>query len=403
MKRVLMLSDSASMQDLNNRSNLNLLIELGCEIHIGCNFLSGNITSSERVFAFRDELTEAGITWHQINFTGIPDSAKKEPAATSEIEGILQEYDFDLIHCLSPSCLVCVGKLANKLHIPVFFTTYGFPFYKGASPLKWLKYYQSYKKASRYADVLICTNKEDFELTEKSFKAKHVYRIPGVGLDPYRFRAPTISRPQMRELMEIPQNAVMLISIGALTANKNHAVILKALSRLRMLELHYVICGTGPKTDALYQLTQRLHLEDRVHFAKYREDVTNLLHASDIFCMPSIREGIGRSALEAMEAGLPLVTSNVQGIRDFMEDGVTGFMFNPHDVNGFVAGIEALTEDKRLRQHIGEHNRYAVELFYREHAEHIMRKLYQVQLDLPHEEDEEAEEEKETASAGANT
>lgn len=382
MKRVLMLSDTASLQDLNNRSNLNLLLELDCDIHIGCNFLFGNTTPPDRVCAFRDELEEAGISWHQLDFLYSPDKPLKDPAVSAEIEGILQEYRFDLIHCLTPSALICAAKAASKMKIPLFFTSYGFPFFKGAGLVRWLRYYRSFKRVVKHADVLICTNREDYERAEKSFSPKHIYRIPGIGIDPYRFRAPVISRGQMRERLEIPQNAVTLLTIGALTADKNHAVILKAMARLRMLELHYVIVGTGPKTDALYQMTNHLNLEDRVHFTSFRDDVADILHACDIFCLPSKREAMGISALEAMEAGLPLVTSNVQCIRDFMEDGATGFMFKPNDINGFVAGIEALTEDKRLRQHMGEHNRYAVEAFYRENPEHIMRQLYQVQLDL---------------------
>lgn len=185
----------------------------------------------------------------------------------------------------------------------------------------------------------------------------------------------------MRDFMEIPQNAVTLITVGALTKQKNHAVILKALARLRMLEIHYVICGGGDNADYLYKLTRNLNLGDRVHFTKHRDDIVNMLHACDIFCLPSKEEGIGIAALEAMEAGLPLITSNVQCFKDFMEDGVTGFFFKPDDVTGFVAGIEALTEDKKLREQMGQHNRKAVELFYRENAEYVMRQIYEVQLE----------------------
>ncbi|MBQ8515666.1 MAG: glycosyltransferase [Ruminococcus sp.] len=393
MRRVLILSDTASMQDLYNRSNLNLLIEMDCEIHVGCNFQSGNTTGPGRVKAFCDELEEASIIWHQINFIISSDPMEKEPLAGSEIAGIIEEYDFDLIHCLTPSSLICAGRLAAKKKIPVFFTSFGFPFYDGAPRTSWLRYRQKFKKAVRYADVLICTNKEDYERAKKDFNVKHVYRIPGTGLDPYRFRAPTVDRIQMREQMEIPQNAVTLITIAPLTAEQNHAVILKAIDRLRMLELHYIICGHGPYAENLYQLTERLHLEDRVHFTSHRDDIANLLHACDIFCLPSRREELGMHALEAMEAGLPLVTSNVQIIKDFMEDGKTGYMFPPSSVNGFIAGIEALTEDKGLRKHIGEYNRFASEPFYRENAEYVMRQLYQIQLDLHSDSFEDASEE----------
>lgn len=397
VKRVLVLSDNASLQDLNNRSNLNILISMDCEIHIGCNFLYGNTTSPERVYAFRDELEAAGIVCHQLSFVPSENPLAKQSKAAAELEGIIKEYEFDLIHCLTLSSLQCAGPAAKAQKIPVICTSYGFPVHKGVSFLKKAALLPKMKKASEYADVMICCNKEDCLLAEKKLSAKHTIRIPGTGLDPYRFRAPAEDRFRMRDLMEIPQNSVAIITVGPLTAEKNHAVVLKAISHLRMLELHYVICGAGPKADSLYKLTQKLHLEDRVHFAKNRDDIVNMLHACDIFCLPSKEEGIGMAALEAMEAGLPLVTSNVQGIADFMEDGVTGFSFDPDDVMGFVAGIEALTEDKGLRKHIGEHNRYAVEPFYRGNVEYIMKQVYEIQLEYSEKTEKKTRKQKKTA------
>lgn len=380
MKRVLMLSDSASVQDLNNRSNLNLLIEMDCDIHVGCNFVSGNTTSPERVESFVGELKEADIVCLQINFAAGENLLVNQERASDELEKLLKKFDYDLIHCLGLSVLKCIGPIAKQYHIPVICTSYGLPIYKGVSFFRKALLLPKLKKITRYADVLICCNCEDYEFAKDNFSTRCVFRIPGIGLDPYRFRAPTVSRIQMRDFMEIPQNAVTLITVGALTKKKNHAVILKAIARLRMLEIHYVICGGGDNTDALYRLTSKLNIEDRVHFTKHRDDIVNMLHACDIFCMPSRDEGIGIAALEAMEAGLPLVTSNVHGINDFMENGVTGFCFKPNDVSGFVSGIEALTEDKKLRKHIGEHNRSAVEAFYRGNTEYVMKQIYKVQL-----------------------
>lgn len=381
MKRVLVLSDTASLQDLNNRSNLNLLLEMNCEIHVGCNFTHGNTTSSERVDAFANELRDAGITCLQISFEKLKNPFIHQKNVEKELVKIFKYFDYDLVHCLTLTALQCAGPIAEKYHIPVMCTSYGLPVYEGVPFMKRLKLTPKLKKASKYAEVFVCCNHEDYKFAKNNFKSKHVFRIPGTGLDPYRFRAPTVSRHRMRDFMEIPQNAVTLITVGALTKQKNHAVILKALARLRMLEIHYVICGGGDNADYLYKLTRNLNLGDRVHFTKHRDDIVNMLHACDIFCLPSKEEGIGIAALEAMEAGLPLITSNVQCFKDFMEDGVTGFFFKPDDVTGFVAGIEALTEDKKLREQMGQHNRKAVELFYRENAEYVMRQIYEVQLE----------------------
>lgn len=380
MKRVLMLSDSASLQDLNNRSNLNLLLEMGCEIHVGCNFISGNTTSPERIDAFLDELEGAGIICHQLSFIPSRNPMEKQPDAAAEVSFLIRKYGYDLIHCLTLSALQCAGPAARKYKVPVMVTSYGLPVHKRTPLHRRLWFMPKLKKAAGYADVFISCNREDHELAEKKLPAKQKFHIPGTGLDPYRFRAPEIDRYKMRDLMEMPQNAVTLISMGPLTAEKNHSVIIKAISKLRRLEIHYVICGGGSGADHLYQLTRRLHLEDRIHFAQSRDDIVNLLHACDIFCLPSRSEGIGMPALEAMEAGLPLITSDVQGIKDFMVQGETGFMAAPDDVNGFIAGIEALVEDKKLRLEIGRHNRAAAEPFYRSNTEYIMKQIYMAQL-----------------------
>ena len=136
MKRVLVLSDSASVQDLNNRSNLNLLLEMDCEIHVGCNFVYGNTTSADRVEAFINELKDAGIRCLHINFSAGENSFVKQERASDELEKLLEKYEYDLIHCLGPSCLKCVGATARQHHIPVICTTYGLPVYKGVSILK---------------------------------------------------------------------------------------------------------------------------------------------------------------------------------------------------------------------------------------------------------------------------
>ncbi len=403
MKRILVLSDTASLQDLNNRSNLNLLLEMNCEIHVGCNFTHGNTTSSERVDAFANELRDADITCLQLSFQKLKNHFANQKNVEKELDRIFRAFEYDLVHCLTLSSLWCAGPIAKKYHIPVMCTSYGLPVYEGVSLITRLKLAPKMKKASKYAEVFVCCNYEDYSFAKSNFKSKHVFRIPGIGLDPYRFRAPTVSRHRMRDFMEIPQNAVTLITVGALTKQKNHAVILKALARLRMLEIHYVICGGGDNADYLYKLTQNLNLNDRVHFTKHRDDIVNMLHACDIFCLPSKAEGIGIAALEAMEAGLPLITSNVQGLKDIMEDGVTGFSFRPDDVTGFVAGIEALTEDKKLREQMGQHNRSAAEVFYRENTEYIMRQIYEVQLEYCEgEEEEDKDKDKENESEAVN-
>ncbi|MFR0951168.1 MAG: glycosyltransferase [Ruminococcus callidus] len=114
----------------------------------------------------------------------------------------------------------------------------------------------------------------------------------------------------------------MLLSVGILRMQKRLRVVMQAMTRLRTQEqLHYVICGEGPDMVFLQKLTEKLHLEERVHLLGYRTDIPDLLGAADIFCMPSRREGCGMAALEAMAAGLPLITVRNHGTKVYAEKG----------------------------------------------------------------------------------
>lgn len=75
----------------------------------------------------------------------------------------------------------------------------------------------------------------------------------------------------------------------------------------------------------MQKLTRQLHLEERVHLLGYRTDIPDMLGAADIFCMPSRREGCGMAALEAMAAGLPLITVRSHGTKTYAEKGESGF------------------------------------------------------------------------------
>lgn len=88
------------------------------------------------------------------------------------------------------------------------------------------------------------------------------------------------------------------------------------------------------------------------------------------------------AALEAMEAGLPLVTSNVHGIQDYSLSGETGFSCAPSDVEGFAHAIETLSEDRRMRQRMGAYNQRSVEAFYQAETDKIMKSVYTEMLGL---------------------
>ena len=356
-------------------NNVKILQEMGYEIHYAANF--------DVVVYGKDNsrLMGTGIHRHHIPFGRSPFSRDVRTCYLA-LKKLMLEEKFDLIHCHMPMTGVLTRKAAEKVYkmtgrkVPVIYTAHGFHFFQGAPLWNWLLFYPVEKYYARKTDVLITINSEDYDRAVRKMHAKQVVRIPGVGLKPGKYRFASRSREEVREALDLPLDAILLISVGELNRNKNHRVIIQAMARLPQLPLYYILCGKGKEAEFLQELAQSLHLSNRVRILGYRQDVCDLLHASDIFCFPSKREGLGMAALEAMEAGLPLVTSNIHGIRDYSLSGETGFACPVSNVEEFAHAIETLSENRNLRKRMGTYNQQAVEAFYQAKTDEIMKSVY---------------------------
>ncbi|MCL2096541.1 MAG: glycosyltransferase family 4 protein [Oscillospiraceae bacterium] len=297
-----------------------------------------------------------------------------------QLKKIIESEKYDLIHCHTPMGgllgRLC-GRKQRKKGMKILYTAHGFHFYKGAPLINWLLYYPMEKICSYITDGLVTINHEDYALAKKKMRAKKIYYIPGIGVDTAKFSKPAKDRETIRKELGIPKDATILISVGELNKNKNHQIIIRAMSRIKSNQLYYIICGTGSMNGELKALSERLRVDKRVILPGFRKDIADLLNISDIFVFPSMREGLGLAAIEAMSAGLPIITSNIHGINDYSEDGVTGYSVNPKDVDGFASAIDSLAKDKDLRKKMGGYNKGAVKKFDLANVMEKMRKIYE--------------------------
>lgn len=310
----------------------------------------------------------------------------RSPASMGNLKAILQirklvrKKKYDIVHCHTPIAamctrLACIG--ARKRGTKVFYTAHGFHFYKGAPLKNWLLYYPIEKICSYFTDVLITINQEDYQLAKKKMRALEVKHVPGVGVDVNKFQDAQVNRKQKRAELGLPEDATLLLSVGELNKNKNHQVIIRAMAQIMDPKLHYAIAGMGHEENNLKQLALRMNVSDRVHFLGYRTDIAELCKTADIFCFPSIREGLGLAAVEAMAVGLPVIAADNRGTREYMQHGETGFVCRYNDAAAFAGAINKLHNDFPLKQKIGMANQeksghYAVENIIKK-----MRDLYQ--------------------------
>jgi glycosyltransferase EpsD len=258
------------------------------------------------------------------------------------------------------------ARKARKNGTKVMYMVHGFHFYKGAPKKYWLAFYPIEKLASHLCDEIVTINKEDYERA-KTFPTKEVRYIHGIGVDTSRLKPDNI-QCDIREEIGLSENTFLILSVGELLPRKNQQVIIRALGLLKDEDIHYILCGKGNQLDELQKLAEQQHVEKQVHFLGYRKDILNIYGQTDLLAFPSMREGLGLAGLEAMYCGLPLVTSNTSGPRDFMENGKTGYMFDPYDAEGFAKGIEELKRNTELRKNCGEYNQKAVIPYYIENV-----------------------------------
>ena len=277
--------------------------------------------------------------FYDINFARFPFS-KVNIRAYKQLKKIITENDYDIIHCHTPVAGVLTRLAArNSKNTTVIYTAHGFHFFKGAPLLNWLIYYPVERFCARFTDKLITINKEDYERAKK-FSLRNdgnVYYVPGVGIDIEKIRNTKVDVQQKKKELGIPENIPVLLSVGELNKNKNHIVVLNALSKLQEKRFVYLICGRGILKEYLEEKIKELRLNNNVKLLGYRNDITEILKIANLFIFPSKREGLPVSLIEAMAAGLPAIASNVRGNRDLISKEN---LFEPDDADALVRLIE---------------------------------------------------------------
>jgi glycosyltransferase involved in cell wall biosynthesis len=196
------------------------------------------------------------------------------------------------------------------------------------------------------------------------------YLISEIGLEPGKVRvvangvdvaAMDAGRPGplVRRDLGLPEAAPLLGLVGRLDHwGKGHRELFAAMASLKeRYLLHALIIGGGRRESEVRQAAASLGLEDAVHFLGPRRDIPDLLHALDIFVLPSHSEGVSLALLEAMAAGLPVVATAVGGLPEVVTDGVTGLLVSPKDPEALADALARLLSDPAWAAQLGQNAR----------------------------------------------
>jgi glycosyltransferase involved in cell wall biosynthesis len=167
---------------------------------------------------------------------------------------------------------------------------------------------------------------------------------------------PLRSRAEIRVELGLGESPVGII-VARLDRLKGHDVLLRALALLQEKEIPFntLIVGDGPEGDSLTRQASELRLgPDRVRFLGYRNDITDLLAASDLFLLPSRTEGLPLSVLEAMAQRLPVIATPVGGIPEVVQEQRHGLFVPVDRPDALADAVAQIAKDQDLRREWGQ-------------------------------------------------
>ncbi len=296
-----------------------------------------------------DELKDIyGFTMHQIYFDRNP-LKFKNIMAYKKLKRLQQQEKFDLIYCQQPVGGLMGRLVGRKFNIPVIYTVHGFHFFKGNNPIKNFIFKTIEKKLAKSTSALITINDEDYQAIN-NWKTKHKFKISGIGFDVNKYDNQKFDKREFKRSLGLKDGDFVVFTVAEYSAGKNYKTMLKTIAQLKDKNIKFVSCGNGKDEKKIKKQINKLNISDEVLLLGYRKDINKIMQVSDVFFLPSYREGLCLSIIEAMSFGLPIITSNVRGCKDLVIDTKNGFVEHPNNYKYFSEKIIQLTENVDLRK-----------------------------------------------------
>jgi glycosyltransferase involved in cell wall biosynthesis len=292
-----------------------------------------------------------------------------------QVNRMIKDFRPSLVHVATPFNLGLLGNhYARKHRIPLvasYHTNFDqyLPFYKiqWMEPMLW-RYMIWFHQSCRKVYVPSRTTLE--HLAAKGLTNLEIWSR---GIDTERFR-PHVDKREALSPYGVDPGKFIVLYVGRIAPEKNIDVLMKVIDAIPdglQRRAHFILAGDGP----LYGSLSEQYKRDNITFTGYVEGkaLADLYAAGDVFLFPSAHETFGNVVLEAMASGTPVIGANAGGVRDIVQNGVTGLLREPGDVAGFAEAVRLLYDNPELRRAMALNGR---EYSLRQSWDAIFSRLY---------------------------
>ncbi len=262
---------------------------------------------------------------------------------------VIKDFKPHIIHgaVFEGNSMAFVGKVFGKVPIAILEETSD-PKFRSKRANQLLGFY------NRFTDAVIGISPAvmDYLRIQVGVKDQKLNLIPN-GVD-----MPIKSDPKaiqiLKEKLEIKEGDVVIGAVGRVYNKvKRFSDIIEAMSSLSAPQLKLILIGSGPDLEFLKEQVSKLGLQDQVSFLGYQADPNPYYDLMDIFCVPSLQEGFGLVAVEAMFHHLPVIATKVGGLKEIVIDGQTGYLINPNSPSELALKLKSLVQNPDLRKELG--------------------------------------------------
>jgi glycosyltransferase involved in cell wall biosynthesis len=288
-----------------------------------------------------------------IDITPLAFSSPRHVAAAIRFARLLVREPFQIVHSHMFWSSLFASPIAWASRVPIIVETlHGTEAWRTG----WKANCKVDRATTRFVSkyVAVCESDARFLENKKHVPAKKIAIIHN-GVDTRRFAVPQDARNAIRHALGFTEADSVLIMVARLHPGKGHRVLLDAMRQLLPLypKLKLICLGEGEGEPELRGLCESFGVAHCVQFVGYQRNVPEWLTAADINVLPSFYEGLPLTILEAMAAKLPTVASNVGGIPEAIEDGVSGLLVPPGDPHRLAEALSLLIGDVAMRERVG--------------------------------------------------
>ena len=274
----------------------------------------------------------------------------------------LLDQDVNLIHAHGTRANSNIFWAAKKLNLPIIYTVHGWSFHQDQNFIVRTLRERGERFLTGRATVTICVSESNLEDGKKRVGLQRSLIINyGIDLDKFNYQK---KYGNLKSELNIAPDETLVGYIARITIQKDPHTLMMAIAEVlkKTSKVKFLVIGDGDLKESMISLAKKLSITNHITFQNFRQDTPNILSDIDIYCLPSLWEGLPIGLLEAMAMGKAVVATPVDGTKEVVKDGFSGILVPQQSPTKLAEAIIYLHENKDRIKVYGENARKQIEL-----------------------------------------